>query len=119
MTQQIVSPRKGLFLCSRTSSYDGEPCDGAIRITIINTDTRCCDDPKKIPANKGTDGDWYSAGTNHRVESGRIKRDMGTTRVWAVEVADLQEFIDRHGTCVVGRNVDGFGTIEIYDDYRE
>jgi len=88
-------------------------------VLLVNTDTRICDDPKKIPANRGTDGDWYTSGTNHRIEGGMIRRDMGTKVEWAVELQDVQAFVDRHGDCVVGRNVDGYCTIEIYDDYRE
>jgi hypothetical protein len=106
-------------LCSRTSAKGDKPCDEAFRVQLVNTDTRNCDDPKKIPVNRGTDGDWYTRGTNHRVEGGMIRRDMGTKEVWAVELQDVMAFVDKYGTFVLGRDHDGFGTIEIYDDYRE
>jgi len=114
-----VRPRSGLYLCRRTSTYDEKPCDEAFLVTLTNTDTRNCDDPKKIPAHKGTDGDWYTKGANHRVDGGMIRRDMGTRDAWAVELADIGMFVDKYGQCVVGRDVNGFCTIEIYDDYRE
>lgn len=114
-----VRPRNGLYLCTRTSAYDESPCNEAFRVTLISTDTRNCDDPKKIPAFRGTDGDWFAHGTNHRVEGGKIRRDMGTIQAWAVELADVLTFVEKHGPCVVDRNADGFATIEIYDDYRE
>ncbi len=38
---------------------------------------------------------------------------------WAVELEDIGAFVDKYGQCVVGRDIDGFCTIEIYDDYRE
>lgn len=115
-----VRPRQGLYLVSRTSSPPGEkPCDEAFRVVLTNTDTRSCDNPKKIPVNNGTDGDWFLRGTNHRVENGYIKRDLGVKEDWAVEVTDIQDFVDKYGDCVVGRDVDGFCTVEIYDDYRE
>lgn len=118
--ERVVRPRTGLYLCSRTNSYsEDKPCDEAFQITVITTDTRNCDDPKKIPANKGTDGDWYTRGTNHRVENGNIKRDLGTHKVWAVELTDILSFVDKYGDCVISRNGNGFGEIEIYDDYRE
>ena len=113
-------PRKGLYLCSRTSGYTNvPPCDEAFLSTVIMTHTRSCDDPKKIPAHRGTDGDWYTKGTNHRVEGGMIKRDLGTREAWAVECSDLMAFVDKHGRCVISRDIDGFCEIEIYDDYRE
>lgn len=118
--KRVVRPRAGLYLCSRTSAWGNKkPCDEAFKVLVINTDTRNCDDPKKIPANRGTDGDWYKRGTKHRVENGMIKRDFGTSQEWAVELADVQTFADKYGDCVIGRNSDGFCTIEIYDDYRE
>lgn len=86
---------------------------------IVDTDARNCDDPKKIPANRGTNGDWYEDGTNHRVEGGKIRRDLGTKEVWGVELTDLQAFVDKYGECIVGRENSGFYTIEIYDTYRE
>lgn len=117
--EPTVRPRAGLYLCTRTSACGMKPCDEAFRVLIVNTDTRDVDDPKKIPANRGTDGDWYKKGTNHRVEGGKIRRDLGTKEEWAVELRDLQAFVDKHGECVVGRDIDGFCTIEIYDTYRE
>ena len=117
---EITEPRRGLYLVSRTSNYGiDKPCDEAFEIVITNIDTRTCDDPKKIPINKGTDGDWYKRGTNHRVENGEIKRDMGVEKVWAAQIGDLQEFVNKYGDCVISPIKDGFCSIEIYDDYRE
>lgn len=118
-TVSLVKPRAGLYLCSRTSAYHEKPCDEAFLVIRTYVDTRNCDDPKKIPANRGSDGDWYTKGTNHRVENGMIRRDLGVQEDWAVEITNLQEFVDKYGPCVVYRNEDGFCTIEIYDDYRE
>jgi hypothetical protein len=115
-----VMPRVGLYLCDRTSYFFGEkPCVEAFRVPMMHVDTRDCDDPKMIPENRGTDGDWYSRGANHRVENGKIRRDMGIRQVWAVEIDDVQAFVDKYGKCVVERNAEGYCTIEIYDDYRE
>ncbi len=116
---EITAPRAGLYLCSRTSLYEGQPCDEAFEIVITSVDVRFCDDPKKIRMNNGTDGDWYLKGANHRVEGGCIKRDVGTETRWAVEVLDIQAFVDKYGKCVVSLGADGFCQIEIYDDYRE
>lgn len=116
---EITNPRKGLYLVRRTSSDRGPPCDEAFKILTTKVDTRNWDDPKKIPANNLTYGDWYLRGTNHRVENGKMKRDMGTREEWAIEISDIHEFIDKYGNCVVGRDNNGFYTVEIYDDYRE
>jgi hypothetical protein len=121
---KITLPSKALWLVERTSQrYDSEeaPCEGAAKSTRVIVDTRLCDDPKKIPANKGKDGDWYLQGINHRVENGKIKRDLGVKAFWTIKLTSLkqlQEFIQKHGDCVVGEE-DGYNTIEIYDDYRE
>jgi hypothetical protein len=114
-----VRPRPGLYVCSRTSAYGERPCDEAFEISLVNTDTRACNDPKKIPANAGTDGDWYERGTNHRVEGGMIRRDLGTKTEWAVEILDILQFVQDYGPCILSVDVDGINIIEIYDDYRE
>lgn len=117
--ERIVLPCSGLFLANRTSSWSGKPCDEAFEAETMQIDRRNCDDPKKIPAHKGTDGDWYQRGTNHRVENGTICRDLGWQREWFVRLDDVMAFVDKYGECVVGRDHRGFATIEIYDDYRE
>ena len=68
--------------------------------------------------NKGTDGDWYMKGSNHRVENGMIRRDMGVEQAWAV-TTDLWAFIAKYGSCVVKQDMDGYKSVEIYDTYRE
>ena len=81
---EVTQPRSGLFLVSRTSDWaeeNGAPCERAKKITIIATDTRAVDDPRKIPAFKGGTGDWYLNGSNHRVVGGKIKRDIGAKSV--------------------------------------
>lgn len=117
----ITDRRPNLYLCSRTSTSmsDEKPCDAARSVRIPRVDVRGVDDPRKIPENAGTEGDWYRRGTNHRVENGRIMRDLGELSVWAVEVPDIQAFVTEHGPCVISRRWDGFFEIEIYDDYRE
>ncbi len=72
-----VTPRKGLYLVSRTSAYGDKPCDEAFKLDIVG-----CEE-------------------------------------WAIEVSDIQDFVDRYGNCIVGRDSNGFCTVEIYDDYRE
>lgn len=119
MTETTI-PRKGLYLVKRTSSSRGKPCKGAFEITRKIVDRRTVDDPKKIPANKGTNGDWYEMGTNHRVENGMICRDMGQTTEWAIEIDDVMEFVDKiNCECIFSRLADGFAQIEIYDEFRE
>ena len=117
--ERLVMPRDGTYLVSRTSVCEGKPCDEAYEVEMLRVDRRNCDDPKKIPANNGTDGDWYQRGANHRVENGYICRDMGWVREWVVDAESIMAFVDAHGECVVSRNRDGFAEIEIYDDYRE
>lgn len=110
---RVVKSRPGLYLCCRIESHD-KPCEEAFQITVIDTDARGCDDPKKIPAYNGTDGDWYTHGKNHRVEDGYIKRDLGTRKAWAVEVTDIFSFVDKYGPCLISRDDNGFIELEIY-----
>ena len=43
---------------------------------------------------------------------------FGDDQKWCV-TADLIEFIDKHGKCVVCTDRDGYIFVEIYDNYRE
>ena len=124
--KRLLAPTKGFFSVNRTSSCDRPddedskpPCDGAFPCEVMRIDRRYCDDPKKVPYNKGTSDWWYEKGSNHRVENGYICRDMGWWKQWFVEIPDVMEFVRKNGTCVVSIDRDGHESIEIYDDYRE
>lgn len=117
---------ENLFLVHRTSRYryiDEPPCDGAFLVSVVRVDRRSVDDPKKIPANHGTDGDWYELGTNHRIVDGMICRDMDREVVWAVYCKDVWEFSKSVACSVIVSPVslwrNDFPELEIYDDYRE
>jgi len=115
-----MNNEKDLFIVSRASSYgDDPPCDNAFQLEVINVDVRNTDDPKKIPANRGTDGNWYVLGTNHRVVNGKITRELGTRKEWVVSIKNILEFVDKYGACVIGKTNNGDYTITIYDDYIE
>lgn len=115
--ERLYEPRRGLFRVRRTSDWNGKgpPCDGAKLYRIIDVDVRTVDDPKKIPAHRGTDGDWYQRGENHRVVNGCIARDVGWQQAWFVEIPDVMEFARKHGRCIVEVDRDGHDCIEIYD----
>ena len=108
-----------IFRISRSSTYLSKPHPDAFEKPVIVVDRRCVDDPKKIPFNDGTDGDWYIKGTNHRIENGSICRDMGFENDWFIEISDIMQFVRDNGRCVVDIDDDGFNTIEIYDSWRE
>lgn len=108
------------YRIKRTSMWgDDSPCEGAISRSVVTVDRRNVDDPKKIPANNGTDGDWYTKGTNHRIENGNICRDTGFNNEWFIEIPDLMEFVKGYGDCIIKIGDGGIPEIEIYDDYRE
>lgn len=114
----LLTPRPGLYLCSRSSSFSSSasPCEDAFRARIAETDWRCVSDPALLPGGKR---EWFASGTNHRVVDGRIGRDLGEEEVWAVEIEDVLAFVAQHGPCILQVTLDGFWSIEIYDDYRE
>lgn len=99
MIERLDSPRKGLFRVRRTSLFysDTPPCDGAKQYEVRIVDCRSTDDPKKVPAHKGTDAWWYSAGENHRIEDGMICRDMGWKYEWFIEIQDIMDFVRKIG----------------------
>lgn len=65
------------------------PCDKAFAGKVMRVDTRTVDDPAKLKKPFGDE--WYRQGTNHRVEDGRIKRDMGLEHAWFIEISTLEE----------------------------
>ena len=110
----------------RTSGHysdEASPVKGAVREKYTRIDERTCNDPKKIPAHRGGDGDWYERGTNHRVEKGRIRRDF-EAEAWFLDVDSLDALLklaDKNGEVIVGwcSNNSSIRQLEIYDDYRE
>jgi hypothetical protein len=113
------------FLISRTSVWEGQPCEEATLEPYTRVDERTVDDPAKLPIgnpNQQTDW-WFSEGKNHRVENGHIKRDFDD-QTWFVEINSLEElteFSKKYGALVFQqpwRNSE-FPSLEIYDDYRE
>ena len=119
-TEHVTRPRLGLFLCVLAEShYEDPPCAEAFRARVPETERRRVSDPKKIPEHRGTDGDWYTVGTNHRVVDGRICRDVGTRDDWVVDLPDIQAllaFVDKYRWCGISRDNNGFYTIEIREN---
>lgn len=107
------------YIVSRTSFVEGPPVDGACKVSRTRVDRRSTDDPSKIPAYGGQSAWWFEKGSNHRIENGRICRDLGTEEVWVVDIDDVLEFVKKHGQCVISIDFDGWPEIEVYDDYRE
>lgn len=119
------------FIVTRTSASNEKPCDGAEERIAVWVDRRDVADPREIPAFRDQDVSWwYGVGTNHRVENGKIVRNLDTETMWTVEVEDvaaLMRFIDTYGKVVVSPASDShyecdgvvLPEIEIYDDWRE
>lgn len=102
------------YLVSKTSVYNEKPCEGAYKVLVTIVDRRTVDCPSKLKY----ESNWYERGTNHRVENGKICRDLGKEEEWEVEIPDLLEFVKKHERCIL-RIEEGRPSIEIYDDYRE
>jgi len=120
--QSVVMPRSGLFKVFRTSSSgyrsDEPPCRNAVSYKFVHVDRRSASDPSKVIPNEAHAW-WYGEGANHRVEKGKICRDIGYSSSWFVELTDIMAFVREYGECVLSVDSDGFDTIEIYDYYRE
>jgi dissimilatory sulfite reductase (desulfoviridin) alpha/beta subunit len=96
------------------SSYSGsvftpKPVEEAELRDYIATDVRPVDDPKKINPELSPEKWWYGIGFNHRVEDGKIKREIKKS-AWFVEIKDLEElirFIEKYGgSCVIEKSQD-------------
>lgn len=113
----------------RTSSYgSGKPHKDAYQRPYIYTDTRTTDDPAKIPAHLGKSDWWYEKGTNHRIEGGKIKRDLNKEGGWFIQVDNVQQFLrdlyKEEGVSEIVLSIEDdmnppMLEIEIYDSYRE
>lgn len=121
-TKNINSPSLfGALVCTRTSVFDGKPCDEAEEVSFTRVDRRTVDDPMK---NRYIGAKWYEDGRNHRVENGKIARDFDDKR-WVVQIPDgtaLQAFCSKYGEIILSINDDGLEPcfeVEIYDTYRE
>jgi hypothetical protein len=120
-----------IFMVSRTSDgmqhySDTPPCDEAFRQNVVKVDVRTTNSPMKIPAYKGRSQAavdmWYGEGTNHRVESGQIKRDF-VELAWCVNIDTLDELMAlyrKYGSIIIEPSSfrNGMAEIQIYDGYR-
>ena len=106
-----------VFRSSYRGVGDHPPVEGAFKTQRVRVDRRTVSSPDQLryEPERST---WYQVGTNHRVENGRIQRDMEMREVWAVDIPTLEALLTFIGTCgheiVMTKD-----TIEIYDDYRE
>jgi len=119
--ERLVVPVDGVYLVSRTTAWkdNTRPCEEAYKVETLDIDIRNCNNPRKIPSHKDMDDSWwYKNGTNHRVENGKICRDIGWSKKWAVKIDNLVDFIKKYGVCIVGIDVNNFLTLEISDDYH-
>ena len=114
------------YVVSRASNWDDEkqPCEEAVKETVLFVDERTVDDPSKIQMRESRET-WYSDPRyfNHRVENGHIKRDHNET-VWVIEIPtleDLHKFMDKYGSVILDKDYVGSALphLTIYDDWVE
>lgn len=110
------------FKISRTSTYCNQPCIEAVKEKCISIDERTVNSPDKLNFKYDREN-WFTEGTNHRIEDGHIKRDI-EDEDWFIEVntlEDLIEFQEKYGDIIIQKSWDNdtIKEIEIYDDYRE
>lgn len=67
-----------------------QPCHEAIKINSTYIDVRCVDSINKLHPDVAEA--FRSKGTNHRVENGRIARDIKDT-CWMIEIKNLNELL--------------------------
>lgn len=81
------------------------PIGGAEECEALLIDRRATSDSSAVPG-------WFMSGTNHRVENGRITRDIGWYPNWFVQVDDIVAFSKQHGRIEVVYN-EQYGCMEI------
>ena len=114
------------FIVTRSSDFlsKKQPIEGAYQKEITRIDVRNISDPSGFKNQRLID-EWYNAGTNHRVINGKIARDMGTEKVWVVNINTLEELMNFKEKCgediIITTSYIDYATpeIEIYDSYRE
>lgn len=91
------------FRITKSSTYtdhiDYKPIDHATWGEYTHTDWRSVDDPSKLNFvfrdHANISEWWYSEGTNHRVEKGRIARDF-IREGWTIEINTIEELVALH-----------------------
>lgn len=110
------------YMITRTSMFEGIPCEEAYLDTYIRIDERTVSDPKNLNFKLDKE-EWYKTGENHRVENGHIKRDF-KNEAYFIDINSLEELNklhEKYGDLVISNswNNTSIPSIEIYDDYRE
>lgn len=114
------------FIVTRTSLRgrgEDRPCSSATQVEMMFHDRRGAARPEDIPCYRanGTN-EWYTIGKNHRVEDGRIVRDM-VHQMWIVSIPDLEALlgfaVENGELCITVGDQHDLPMIEIVDDYRE
>lgn len=83
------------FEIRKYSEWKEKPCENAIKETYSVIDTRSVNDPYKIwSTEEEVQKFWYGNGTNHRVENGKIKRDLEEEFYWVIEINNIEELIE-------------------------
>jgi hypothetical protein len=116
-----------LFQVTRTSiwDYNKKPYDKCIPIELTQVDRRTFRTPEEHDERCGQHGKWLDVGSNHRIENGRIVRDLDPVNVWGVEINSLEELmafkkeVDEELVISISHIDQKTLSIEIYDDYRE
>jgi hypothetical protein len=105
------------FKIVRASIWSEEkPCEDAFESTYIPVDERTFKSPEEHDAKFRFDK-WTSRGSNHRLTSVGIARDMPTQRCFVIEIKDLEHLVNltkKYGDIIINGD-----EVEIYDSYRE
>jgi hypothetical protein len=113
------------FQISRTSVWNGKPCDDAKKETLTRLDWRTFKSLDEVRKAAYAGVYWLEEGSNHREENGMVVREL-EQEVWTIEINSLEELLnlsDSYGPLVFESATNEYkpslGRIEIYDDYRE
>ena len=80
------------FIVKRNHLLDSErPCDDAVLEKYMRIDRRTTNDPAKVPAYGGKTGWWYNTGVNHRIDNGRITREI-EDEAWFLDIDQVPYF---------------------------
>jgi len=116
-----------LFIIQLASSFETKPSKESFRTTIPIWDYRTFKTPEEFnKIREKAEGDWFSKGSEHQINTNGIARKLGSQTVWGIEIGSIDDIIrlqEEVGDIIIqdfyGIEDINLKKILVYDDYIE